>query len=102
MTSVNRAAKTCGFAAKKRECIKISKYSQERLPSGDLPAFIPLVFEHFGCWGEEATKYLRHLSKKSRDDHRKPNASEFKNLWTRLMAVIYSTMQLLSFANKQD
>ena len=65
---VKKAAKTCEFAAMKQESIKSQSISQERLPSGDLPAFISHVFEHFACWEEKATKYLRHLSKKPRDD----------------------------------
>ena len=32
-------------------------------------------------------KYLKHLSKKCRDNRGKPSALEFKNFWTRRMAV---------------
>ena len=31
------------------------------------PKFVPLVFEHFGNWGNEADKFLDELSKKSVD-----------------------------------
>ena len=76
-----------GFAAKKREDLKFSKYDQERLASGDSPAFTPLVFEHFGCWGEKAVDYLRVLSRKSRDAVGKSNTADFINFWRKRISV---------------
>ena len=49
------AATMDGAAARRKEDIKHSKYSKEQLPGGYTPALTPLVFEHFGGWGEEAS-----------------------------------------------
>ena len=38
--------------------------------------FVPLVMEHFGRWGEEATKYLQELSRRSCDDAGNNNCNE--------------------------
>ena len=84
---LKRTARICGFAAKKREDLKFSKYDQERLASGDSPAFTPLVFEHFGCWGEKAVDYLRVLSRKSRDAVGKSNTADFINFWRKRISV---------------
>ena len=35
--------------------------------TGGAPKFVPLVFEHFGNWGNEVDKFLDKLSKKSVD-----------------------------------
>ena len=39
---------------------------------------IPLVFEHFGTWGEKANNFLKTLSKRSIDDNGGKNPSEFR------------------------
>ena len=41
-----------GAAALRREEIKAKKYMGEMLPQGSSPPAMPLVFEHFGRWGE--------------------------------------------------
>ena len=50
------AATTGGSAAMRREQIKENKHAQERLPGGYSSTFVPLVFEHFGRWGEKASE----------------------------------------------
>ena len=42
---------------------------------------VPLVFEHFGHWGERATRYLQELSNRSTDDDGNKNAKEFMCYW---------------------
>ena len=51
-----KAASREGVAAMKREEKKEAKYNSELLPEGSCPLVIPLVFQHFGCWGEQAGK----------------------------------------------
>ena len=46
-----------------------------------------VVFEHFGCWKEKAEDYLKKLSKLSRDEDRKANASAFKSYWRFVFSV---------------
>ena len=48
---------------------------------------IPLVLEHFGCWGWEAHKYLHQLSEKLVDEFGKKNEGQFKNYWRRCLSV---------------
>ena len=43
----------------RREELKLSKYKEEKLPSGYSPSVVPLVFEHFGCWGERVTTLMQ-------------------------------------------
>ena len=45
-----------GVAALCREEIKANKYMGKMQPQGSSPSVVPLVFEHFGCWGERALK----------------------------------------------
>ena len=40
---------------------------------------MPLVFEHFGNWGNEADKFLNDLSKKSVDAEGRSNEHAFRN-----------------------
>ena len=63
------------------------KYSQEQLPGGYTPTLIPLVFEHFGVWGEEASTFLNKLSKLYRDEEGRNNPSDFKTHWRRRLSV---------------
>ena len=72
------SATTQRAAATRRENLKIKKYNQELLPGGFRPTLVPIVFKHFGCWGEKAEDYLKKLSQLSRDEDGKPNASTFK------------------------
>ena len=81
------AATTDGAAARRREDIKHNKYSQEQLPGGYTPTLIPLVFEHFGGWGEEASTFLDKLSKLYRDEEGRNNPSDFKTHWRRRLSV---------------
>ena len=62
------SAITDGAAARRREKRKEDKYQHERLPAGDFLSFVPLVFEHFGRWGEKAEGFLKELSKESTDE----------------------------------
>ena len=39
-----------------------NKYREETLPGGYSPTVVPLVFGHFGRWGEKAMDYLKVLS----------------------------------------
>ena len=48
-------------AARRREKRKEDKYQHKRLPAGDVVSFVPLVFEHFGRWGEKAEGFLKEL-----------------------------------------
>ena len=57
------SANTDGAAARRREEIKHKKYSHETLPGGYSPSLIPLVMEHFGRWGQEASDYLSVLAR---------------------------------------
>ena len=60
---VKKSAKECGVAAKKREAVKFAKYAEQQIPGIGSPRMIPIVYEHFGLWGSEATNYLKMLSK---------------------------------------
>ena len=64
---LNRASKEAGYAAERREMRKKSKYEALSVQDGTTPNLVPLVFEHFGFWGQEADNFLNSLSKKSRD-----------------------------------
>ena len=60
------AAVEQGHAARKYTKKKMTKYSSEVLLDGSIPTFRPLIFEHFGLWGDGALNYLTELSKKSK------------------------------------
>ena len=60
---------------------KEAKYNSEMLPEGSCPLVISLVFEHFGCWGEQAVRYLNKLAKSARDDEGRRNETDFKTKW---------------------
>ncbi len=81
------SATTQRAAATRRENLKIKKDDKELLPGGFRPTFVPIVFEHFGCWGEKAEHYLKKLSQLSRNDDGKPNASTFKTYWRSVFSV---------------
>lgn len=38
-----------------------TQYAQECLLGGDSPTYTPIVYEHFGCWGEKAITFLKRL-----------------------------------------
>ena len=44
-----------------------NKYSNQQHPGSCKATFIPLIFEHFGFWGEKAENYLNQLAKRLRD-----------------------------------
>ena len=56
LVSVKAASREEGVGAMKREEKKEAKYNSELLPEGSCPLVIPLVFKHFGRWGEQAGK----------------------------------------------
>ncbi|XP_062508840.1 uncharacterized protein LOC134185080 [Corticium candelabrum] len=76
-----QAALRDGAAATRREDRKFSKYSQIKLPGMASMKFVPLVMEHFGRWGDEATKYLQELSQRSTDDAGNHNSKAFMCYW---------------------
>ena len=82
-----RNACTDGHTDRQTDRRKIKKYDQELLSGGFRPTFVPIVFEHFGCWGEKAEDYLKKLSQLSRDEDGKPNASTFKTYWRSVFSV---------------
>ena len=48
---------------------------------------IPIVYEHFGLWGSEATNYFKTLSKRSKQD---PTIKErdFRDFWRKRLGVL--------------
>ena len=56
LDSVKAASREEGVAAMKREEKKEEKYNFELLPERSCPLVIPLVFQHFGRWGEQGGK----------------------------------------------
>ena len=81
--AISHAATMDGSAASKREEKKIEKYSKERHTGGGSPCLIPLVFEHFGRWGNSREKFLHQISLRSRGEDGKLNLIEFKTYWRR-------------------
>ena len=49
---------------------------------------MPLVFEHFGNWGNEVDKFLNDLSKKSVDAEGRSNERAFRNRWRRPFSIL--------------
>ena len=76
-----------GVTAKRREERKEAKYSKLYSSTGEKSSVVPLVFEHFGRWGEKAETYLSSLASRSRDEAGRKNASDFKCYWRRRIAV---------------
>ena len=74
---LSRAAYIDGAAASRRQKIKHTKYDSQLLPGGFAPTVIPLVFEHYGRWGDEAQQFLKTLSLMSYDEDGHQNASNF-------------------------
>ena len=67
-----------GVAAKRREERKEAKYSKLYSSTGEKSSVMPLVFEHFGRWGEKAETYLSSLASRSRDEAGRKIVSDFK------------------------
>ena len=63
------------------------KYKGEKLPGGYSSSVVPLAFEHFEHWGEEALNYLNQLSKMLRNDYGRFNACNFKTHWRRRFSI---------------
>ena len=59
----------------------------EQLPGGYTPTPIPIVFKHFGGWGEEASTFLNKLSNLYKDEEGRNNPSDFKTHWRRHLSV---------------
>ena len=94
------AATMDGAAARRREDIKHSKYSKAQLPGEYTPTLIPLVFEKFGGWGEEASTFLNKLSKLYRDEEGRKNPSDFRTHWRRRLSVQLQRCNALVLARK--
>ena len=78
---------TDGAAARRREKRKEDKYQHERLPAGDVMSFVPLIFEHFGHWGEKAEGFLKELSKELTDEDGHSNTCEFVGYWRKCLSL---------------
>ena len=88
--------------AAKREEKKIEKYRGEKHTSAISSPLVPLVFEHFGHWGNEGQKFLHQLSLRSRDDDGKANSTDFKAYWRRLMSVTLQRCNSSVISRKLD
>ena len=73
---------------KKREEKKIKKYSIERHSGRSYPCLIPLVFKHFGCWGNSGEKFLHQISLRSHDEDGKLKSIKFKTHWQRILSSV--------------
>ncbi len=63
LDSVKAASREEGVAAMKREEKKKAEYNSELLPEGSCLLVTPLVFKHFGRWGEQVVRYLNKLAR---------------------------------------
>ena len=71
-----------------RRVRKRTKYEKQTMSTGEKCAKVaPLVFEHFGLWGEEAYDYLKELAKGSRDSEGRKNVADFLTRWRRQLAI---------------
>ena len=67
---------------------KRTKYEKQTMSTGEkCRKVVPLVFEHFGLWGEEAYDYLKELAKSSRDSEGRKNVADFLMRWRRQLAI---------------
>ena len=69
---------------------KKSKYEALSVQDATTPNLVPLVFEHFGFWGQEADNFLSSLSKKSKDLEGRSTEADFRTRWRRQISI---TMQ---------
>ena len=83
---LKRASKEAGYAAERREMRKKSKYKAVS-SGGTTPNLVPLVFEHFGFWGQEADNFLNSLSKKSKDLEGRSTEADFRTRWHRQISI---------------
>ena len=65
------------------------KYGKEQLAGNTSSLnFTPLVFEHFGTWGSEATNYLNKLARRSRDIEGYTSKADFRGFWRKKFSII--------------
>ena len=83
---VRSSASLSGHAASIREKEKKEKYHQRQYPGGIQPEVTPLVFEHFGRWGQDAIDFLKSLATRSRDEYGHSNKTDFLSLWRRRLS----------------
>ena len=79
---------------------KIVKYQNQITLTGGAPKFVPLVFEHFGKWGNEADKFSNDLSKKSVDTEGRLNEHRFRNRWRRHFSILLQKCNSLVILKK--
>ena len=87
---------------KKEEKKKIEKYSTEKHTGGGSPCLIPLVFKHFGRWGNSEENFLHHIPLRSRDKDGKLNSIEFKTYWRRILSITIQLCNSSVLAKKID
>ncbi len=93
---LSRAAYIDGAAASRRKKIKHTKYKSQLLPRAFATTTIPLVFQHYGRWGDEAQQFLRlFLSHMSYDDDDRHNASSFTTNWDNSDQSSYNNVTLV-------
>ena len=87
---LSKLAEVDGFASLVREERQRKKYAKFALSSGGTtsPTLNPLVFEHFGRWGQKAERYLNTLASRASDCYWKRSHSKFVCHWRKLIAVI--------------
>ena len=92
--ALKQAALEEGFAAARREERKMIKYEKQQLAGNTSSLnFTPLVFEHFGTWGSEATNYLNKLARRSRDIEGYTHEADFRGFWREKILNNITTMQ---------
>lgn len=99
---INTSSKIDGQAALTREVHKKMKYEQFCLPGGFSPTLVPLVFEHYGRWGDEAKEFLKNLANHSKDEHGQRNKVEFLTYWRRRLAITLQKSNTRTIFNKLD
>ena len=99
---LNRASKEAGYAAERHEMRKKSKYEALSVQDGTTPNLVPLVFEHFGFWGQEADNFLNSLSKKSRDSEGRSTEADFRTRWRRQISIIIQRCNARVILIKED
>ena len=83
-----------------RQTDRQTENSQVKIPGVSSFSFVPLVFEHFSRWGEEATNYLKELSARSTDDGGNKNPNEFKCYWRKRFSATLQHCNAKTIARK--
>ena len=65
----------------------MNKYSNQQHPGSCKATFLPLSFEHFGCWGGNADKYLNLLAKRSRNVESGSSEAQFRGQWRKRLSI---------------